>query len=797
MNTRLSTLSMAMAIAFASPAALALGLGQMQVKSGLNQPLLAEIPIVSAAPAELNELDVRLASPEAFAAVGLDRPYGLSANLQFSIGKNASGQPVVRITTAGRFNEPVLSFLMEAKWATGTVTREYTALIDPPYIAPAVVKPMSAPAIAEAPAPEPPMATAPEASAPTPPPIPAQTEPASEPAPAMASPLPSPVVQQPAAPAPVAVAPAPKPSHQTPAAPAPKPVAAPKPAAPPKPVVAAPKPAPAPAAAGDFGPVADGKTLWSIANQVRPDASVSVNQVMLALLRVNPEAFTDSNINRLKSGAVLRIPNRDEIATLTPDDAAALVREQAAAWKTPLQATPQPAQGVAESVAPAPVASAPARAPSARLEIVPPSGKASARGTQSGATAGGGSELRAELLQTNEELAARTAEVTELKSRVSDLEKQEADRQHLIDLQNSQLKDLQTRLQEKEAAPAAAAPATSPEVASADDVVKETPIYFNPWVLGGGGLILVGGLVFAMRRKPAVIGAEDTTSRRISDDEALRASLAKTRAAIIRPGATPAAPAPAPEPVVAPVPAEPIGDSELDALVHAVQQNPRDTEAHLNLLRLYHARGNAVEYEEAAQAMRGQIATTLDPRWREAVIMGASLLPGHALFNQAGWNTPRFGVPDPVASPVTDSMPEVAPVPAIEAAVPMSASGVFDLPEHEDSEPAMSAEAAHPDESSHAEASHVDEMHEFGEGELDLIDAPGDLANAIPGSNDIHRSESQVQEEDEASATRIELAKAYLDIGDLDGARSMLEEVLAEGGPAAKAEAERILREIG
>jgi pilus assembly protein FimV len=149
-------------------------------------------------------------------------------------------------------------------------------------------------------------------------------------------------------------------------------------------------------------------------------------------------------------------------------------------------------------------------------------------------------------------------------------------------------------------------------------------------------------------------------------------------------------------------------------------------------------------------------------------------------------------------------MPEAAPAPpepAIEAAVPISASGVFDLPEHEDSEPAMSAEASHPEashpEASHPEDSHVDEMHEFGEGELDLIDAPGDLANAIPGSNDIHRSESQVQEEDEASATRIELAKAYLDIGDLDGARSMLEEVLAEGGPAAKAEAERILREIG
>jgi pilus assembly protein FimV len=52
-------------------------------------------------------------------------------------------------------------------------------------------------------------------------------------------------------------------------------------------------------------------------------------------------------------------------------------------------------------------------------------------------------------------------------------------------------------------------------------------------------------------------------------------------------------------------------------------------------------------------------------------------------------------------------------------------------------------------------------------------------------------------DEDEASATRIELAKAYLAIGDLDGARSMLEEVLAEGGPVARGEAARILKEIG
>ena len=799
MNIRLSTLSAALALALVTPAAMALGLGQMQVKSGLNQPLVAEIPIISASPGELNELDVRLAAPEAFAAVGLDRPSGLSANLQFSIGKNAGGQPVVRITTASRFNDPVLSFLIEANWGKGAVTREYTALIDPPYIAPAVVRPMSAPAmVAEqmpaAPAVPTPEPTAPvtEAAAPAATPA-APAEPVYAPAPVVvAEPMPVPVTTPAPAPQPVAAAPAPKPSRL-----APKPqVAASKPA--PKPAAApAPTPVPTPKPSGDYGPVAAGKTLWSIANQVRPDPSISVNQVMLALLRVNPDAFASSNINQLKRGAVLRIPSRDDIAALTPDDAAALVREQAAAWKSPHAPVPQPAESVAQPT-PTPVrqvAATPAK-PSARLEIVPPSGKPSSHGTQSGAAAGGGSELRAELVQTTEDLAARTAEVAELKSRVSDLEKMQADRQHMIDLQSSQLKDLQTRLQQQQAAQVAVTPAAAtPATAAPEEVAAPTPLYLNPWVLGGGGLVLLGGLVFAMRRKPApaTTGAASTSARRISDDESLRASLAKTRAAVVKPLVAKT------ESVF--VPAAPVAeaqvavDSELDARVKAVQQNPQDIEAHLNLLRLHHARGNAIEYEAAAQAMREQVSSTLDPRWREAVIMGASLMPGHALFNQAGWNAPRFNTVEPVASVV----PEVVSPPQLPVEPTTPAVSVFDAPEHDElpeaqPEPARSAAMLSP---APVEDLHLDTMHDFGHGGLDLIDAPGALADAIPGHSDIHRSESQVQEEDDASATRIELAKAYLDIGDLDGARSMLEEVLAEGGPAAQAEADRILREIG
>ena len=90
MNIRHLQLPLALALALGASSAQALGLGPIEVKSGLNQPLVAEIPILSAAPGEIDELEVRRASPEAFARVGLERPVGLTANLQMSVGRNAA-----------------------------------------------------------------------------------------------------------------------------------------------------------------------------------------------------------------------------------------------------------------------------------------------------------------------------------------------------------------------------------------------------------------------------------------------------------------------------------------------------------------------------------------------------------------------------------------------------------------------------------------------------------------------------------------------------------------------------------
>ena len=68
---------------------------------------------------------------------------------------------------------------------------------------------------------------------------------------------------------------------------------------------------------------------------------------------------------------------------------------------------------------------------------------------------------------------------------------------------------------------------------------------------------------------------------------------------------------------------------------------------------------------------------------------------------------------------------------------------------------------------------------------------------ALDNMPDIHRSESELLDIDSASSTKIELAGAYLEIGDVEGARSMLEEVAAGGSAPAKAMAKRIMGEIG
>jgi pilus assembly protein FimV len=289
-------LSLALGLAVSSPQADAAGLGRLTVQSGLGQPLKAELEVTAVGRDELPTLQVKLAPLSAFRAANLEFNPALS-NLRFALDKRPDGTYFVRIASPQPVNEPYIDLMVELTWSTGRVIREYTVLLDPPSLRQqAEVVPPAAPV-------------------------------ASAPAPAAA----------PSRPAPAATAPAP--------APAP---------------AAAPAPAPAPVAKAAAAPVEgsytvkSGDTLGKIAAQNKP-ASVSLDQMLVAMFRQNPEAFSGNNMNRLKAGAQLTIPTESDAAAVTTGEARQEVVAQSADFA-------QYKSRLAQAAASAPVAAAPAAA---------------------------------------------------------------------------------------------------------------------------------------------------------------------------------------------------------------------------------------------------------------------------------------------------------------------------------------------------------------------------------------------------------------------------------------------------
>ncbi|MBB3344104.1 FimV/HubP family polar landmark protein [Luteimonas sp. RC10] len=486
----------------AGPAS-ALGLGRIEVRSQQGEPLLAEIPVISSDPAELRQLQARLASPETFARIGLAPPRGVVSDLRFGVALDARGRPVIRVTSAAPVQQAALAFLVEVDWGQGRLVREYSALLAVPDTVAAEAQP--------------------EIQAPV-----------AAPADAIVRPAVVTATETPAAPAPVQ-AQAPTASQQAPA-----------PATPPAtPVRTAPRPAPPPVrpAASIAQPASDraqtlpavrpGQTLSTIAAPLAREAGISVNQAMVLLLRHNPDAFIGGNLNLIRQGAVLRVPPRDDWAEAGVAEADALVRQQVGQWRDMRQpaaapvatapaaaTTPPPTAPRAAPAAPAAVAT-----PSARLEITPPAGDAAPAATQSGIAAGaGGNMLRQDPHQAEEAAISRDAELAELRSRLDDLEQLQRQQQRLIEMKDADLAAAQQRLDAAQASPGAP----------------------WSWLWLTPALLVVGALAFLLGRRGRRAAAARTTL------SAVDGSPAAAQAADVVPAFARSAP-PAAAPVAAPV----------------------------------------------------------------------------------------------------------------------------------------------------------------------------------------------------------------------------------------------------
>ena len=851
-------LSLAVALALGSSSAFGLGLGGIQVRSGLNEPLVAEIPVIESEEGEAQGLRANLATAEDFARVGLSVA-GVSVPLDFQPGTDAQGRAVILVTSEDPVREPFLSFLVEVSWAKGRLLREYNLLLDPPQVAPAVISSRTV--------------TEPVREAPVAPPQPLEVSPVEPVAPPEPAPAPQPVAEAPpaaeAAPAPVEAQTAPA---EMPAEPAPVEVPPPAEAAP---VAATP---------GEYGPVAAGDTLWEIATATRPDGGVSMNQMMIAILRANPDAFIRGNVNAIRRGAVLRIPDANEAGSIEAAAAAAEIMAQNEAWSasrvpTLLAETGEALQGGSSAAG--------VEADRSRLELVPPrADTGEAGGADRPGMAGGtdvNAQLQGDLARAQEALASREQEAGELRSRVGELEKLKQDSDRLIQFKDSEIAELQRRLRESEqqvaaqkqavadaqAAAQAAAAAAPPQPEALPAAAAPEPAAPSVTEAAAPATDATAGTEAAPAAEPAVADATVAT-----DAAALPAEPAPTEPAATEPApaegaAVTALPDAAPAPVVpaAEAPATPAQEPERalpwwrnpmvigggagalilggllmllargkrrpspaasarasvahefsdgvfgggDAgavagdeheLLERLAADPTDLDAHLDLLRVYHAQGDAEKYEAAAGAMYAQVADLEGPAWQQAAEMGRELQPDNPLYaihpsapeaaeSDSGFDLGGHDRPAAAASSDTGlfdfgSTQPSAPAPS-PAAVDRTEKFDFSLIEAARTEampqPAAPAPAPAP---APAAPDYSTQAHKLADLDLDL-----DKVEAASNA-----SSAPLYEGEDAVGTKLDLARAYLDMGDPEGARSMLQEVLSEGTETQQAEARRLLAEI-
>ncbi len=468
----------------------AAGLGQISVKSALGERLNAEIDLV-ASKSEVGSLVVRLASPDAFERAGLVYS-SLMNGVTVSIEKRAGGEPFVQITSNQVVNDPFVDLLIELSWSAGRISREFTAFLDPTAVIEAREKQAELKAQKDAtvevrPAPA-------SAETPTPEPVPAQA--------------PTPDTAQAAeaqAPAPETTAEAPAkaetPAPEEPSSQKSTPVESQMPAEAPvetlggtQPTLldykgsALPSRAPTVTGTGtddnSYGPVKSGDTLGKIARATMP-ANVTLEQMLVLLVSSNPDAFSDRNMNRLKTGKILQLPSADQLAGISEADARNEVKIQARDWKAYKEklaaaagqavAAGEPAeQAVSGQVGPAvdDKASAVKDPPKEVLKL-----SKNESGGEANASAGGDPKAAAARIRALEEEAiARDKAVKEANARVAMLEKQIEKLGALVELKDKMMADLQKSAASPPGAPAQTPAAKKPDPGKPAVAVTPPPV---------------------------------------------------------------------------------------------------------------------------------------------------------------------------------------------------------------------------------------------------------------------------------------------------------------------------------
>ncbi|MGN6790463.1 MAG: FimV/HubP family polar landmark protein [Rhodanobacteraceae bacterium] len=727
MNLKLRIACAALLATVAAPA-WALQLGQIQVKSALNQPLVAAIPLHPKNLTELEGLTVGLASAGDFQRAGL-QVTPTDQTLQFHIVTDNNGQKLILVTSTQPITDPYLDFLLQVNTREGKQVREFVVLLNPVIAAPA-------PGVEAAPVASSP-ATATQSSQA------AQLPPASafaQPAPAPAAPAHPPAAEKPAAAQPAPPAPPPRPA--------------------PQPAPSSPQPGNLPASIE----VHRGDTLYGIAKDATRGSGVTVNQLMVAIKAANPDAFFKDNINDLKAGAILRIPTRDVIDQTTIAQANAEVHRQYESWRA---ARPHPATVVegtaaqaAANAAPKPGRQAPA---SDHLSLVPPTGEGSGASSRPGVAGGTGSETVAGLQQKLQNdrgtLVSLNQSNTDLESRVRSLKDISQKSDKLLSMKDATIAELQRKLAEVQSGKAGAAGASPAATATSANIAQPAAKTVAP--ASSAANAPASARVAAQNAQPA---ASPWYERPLAWLIAGLVVLALVLFGLLRRRRGGDAAVAARGPLMDPddVAADGVEPDDEAALQARVAEHPDDLSAHLALCRYYYTQGDEPHFVAAATAMRDHVADLHGDEWREVAAMGEELAPHLPLFELPPEAHDPYGMVE-LHHPATEE-PGAPTLHAAESVAEPESSVEPPAPVH-----------AQPDVEAVMEAWRTEPVH----------------APAIAMTEDTEQEFA-----DDPVDTKLDLARAYLDMGDPVGARAMLEEVVEEGSQAQKDEARRLLAEV-
>lgn len=750
---------------------LALGLGELTMGSFLNEPLKAKVDLLNIGGLHEDQIKIRLATKEDFERMGVDRAYFLTS-ISFDVTFDQQGQARIVITSEDPVLEPYLDFIVEARWPSGRLLREYTVLIDLPLFDESNPVISATERVAEVEG------------------VSVTTESEKKTDGAAASSGTRVDVGRKST-----LGPGEMPERDYNAAASDTPLS------------------------GRRYMISRDDTLWEIARDSKPSGA-TIHQTMLDIQRMNPKAFIDDNINRIKAGYIIYLPTPDEISSDDLAAALAEVRQQNDDWEAGRASKPIASSGPSLRISVDPVeedASASSGSDNAN-DYTPAASAADAEDQEKSALerqemAGkiASMEEQVETLQRivslkDDQIAALQEALAEsggdavLKTDVAanEMANEMSDQGELMPLEGEGEEGAGQLLADMEAGEqaGAATDVAEPEPALEPNPVAKTAPKPKPAPEEGGlmstmlyglGALLLAIIAFLFLRRRGQDKDESPAPATSADDVFAEVKLKEQKVEVL------AEPEPAPEPepglevesegteIATEAKAEEVlpasaregrgygghkhdeyasdvdtGDAlaeadiyiaygrypqAVDLLNNALANDASNPAYYLKLLELY----VQMDDREAAEAQLREL---------EAIGDGASLERAREILDGTATDAlDGFAVPDAPPSGLAD---EVAP--ALEADF-----GGLEI--------------------------------EGGEAAADDLDLSADFSdNAMATGDD---EDLVIAAEANGMSTKLDLARAYLDMGDDDGARQILDEVMVEGSEEQQAEAKTLLEHIG